>query len=241
MADSKLNGSVRAIVLGRVPYGDHDLVVSVLSQDVGRLSVYARSPRSKRKSWYPLLVPGNTVDLRLSARRRGSLHTLVQVDLVCDRSAVMSDPSRLARAAYLLELVSVSTRDGIVAPSLARALELALDALSEPQTSRWMELQTLRQLGVEPDPDYCSRCGAELTEGAALDPKGEGLNCRRCMPKGRHYPRTLLDRLRELAEAVVPTGGSSDHQLGVLLGRALRLQVGVLKSAKVAAALKPKD
>ena len=240
MADSKLNGSVRAVVLSRVPYGDHDLVVPVLSQDLGRLSVYARSPRSKRKSWYPLLVPGNTVDLRLSARRRGSLHTLVQVDLVRDRSAEMSDPSLLARAAYLLELVSVSTRDGIVAPSLARALELALDALSEPQTSRWMELQTLRQLGVEPDPDYCSRCGAELTDGAALDPKGQGLNCRRCIPKGRHYSRALLDRLGELAEAVVPTGGSSDQQLGVLLGRALRLQVGVLKSAKVAAALKPK-
>jgi hypothetical protein len=46
--------------------------------------------------------------------------------------------------------------------------------------------------------------------------------------------------LRDLSETVVPTGGSSDHQLGVLLGRSLRLQVGVLKSAKVAAALKPK-
>ena len=240
MAESKLNDSVRAIVLGRVPYGDHDLVVPVLSADAGRLSVYARSPRSKRKSWYPLLVPGNTVDLRLSARRRGTLHTLVQVDLVRDRSTQMSDPNLLVRAAYLLELASASTRDGIVAPSLARALELALDALSEPETSRWMELQTLRHLGVEPDPDYCSRCGAELTDGAALDPKGQGLNCRRCMPRGRHYPRALLDRLRDLSETVVPTAGSSDHQLGVLLGRALRLQIGVLKSAKVAAALKPK-
>lgn len=240
MAQSQLIDSVRAIVLGRVPYGDHDLVVPVLSADAGRLSVYARSPRSKRKAWYPLLVPGNTVDLRFSARRRGELYTLVQVDLVRDRSVEMSDPNLLVRAAYLLELVSASTRDGIVASALARALELALDALSEPETSRWMELQTLRHLGVEPDPDYCSRCGAELIEGAALDPKGQGLNCRQCMPRGRHYPRSLLDRLRDLSETVVPTGGSSDHQLGVLLGRALRLQIGVLKSAKVAAALKPK-
>lgn len=235
-----MDEAIRAIVLGRVPYGDHDLILPVLSAELGRLSVYARRPRSKAKSWHSLLVPGNTVDLRFSGRKRGDLQTLTQVDLVTDRSVSMSDPVGLARAAYLLELVSASTRDGVVAPSLARALELSLNALMDGQTSRWMELQTLRHLGVEPDPDHCSRCGAQLIDGAALDPKGQGLNCRSCMSRGRHYPRALLDRLRRLSETVVPTGGSSDHELGILLGRALRLQLGVLKSAKVAAALKPK-
>ena len=186
------------------------------------------------------MSPGNTVELRFSARKRGDLQTLTQVDLVTDRSVSMSDPTGLARAAYLIELASASTRDGVVAPSLARALELSLDALTDGQTSRWMELQTLRHLGVEPDPDHCSRCGGSLSDGAALDPKGQGLNCRGCMARGRHYPKALLDRLRDLAETVVPTGGHSDHELGILLGRALRLQLGVLKSAKVAASLKPK-
>jgi DNA repair protein RecO len=238
VAATEMSDPVRAVVLGRVPYGDHDLVVPVLGTEIGRLSVFARRPRSKKNGWYALLVPGNTVDLHLSERRLGSLPSVTQVDLVCDRSVSMFEPVALARAAYFLEMAAASTRDGLVAPSLTRALETALDALDQPRTSRWMELQVLRHLGVEPDPDHCTRCGGGLQGGAALDERGHGLNCRSCSSRGRHYPRGLLDRLHDLAETVVPTGGQSDFELGVLLGRALRQQIGVLKSAKVAAALK---
>jgi DNA repair protein RecO (recombination protein O) len=229
--------SVRAVVLGRIAYGDHDLVVPVLSAEEGRMSVFAQRPRSKKKRWYALLVPGNTVDLRFSPRRRGDMPSLSQVDLVTDRSTAMSEPMALARAAYFIELAALSTRDGLIAPSLTRALELALDALDQAQTSRWMELQVLRHLGVEPDPDHCARCASDLSHGAALDPMGHGLTCRNCSHAGRHYPRPLLDRLRHLGETVVPLGGDSDRELGVLLSRALRSQLGVLKSAKVAVAL----
>ena len=76
VAQTDTQEAVRAVVLGRVPYGDHDLILPVLSADVGRFSVYARRPRSKSKGWHALLVPGNTLDLRLSTRRE--LFTLSQ-------------------------------------------------------------------------------------------------------------------------------------------------------------------
>ena len=233
-----MEGPVRALVLGRVPYGDHDLVVSFLSGEVGRFSAFAARPRSKKKGWNALLSPGNTTLLQFSPRRRGGMPGLAQVDLIADRSAALSDPAGLARAAYFLELASAATRDGVLAPSLARALEVALDAIDEPETSRWMELQTLRHLGVEPDPDHCARCGEGLVNGAGLDPQGLGLNCRRCLPSSRHYPRSLLDGLRAMGETVVPLGGVSDHDLGVMFGRLLRIQLGELKTVRVAAAVR---
>ena len=138
--------------------------------------------------------------------------------------------TRTCLSAYLLELVSASTRDGIVSVRLARALELALDALSEPETSRWMGFADAAPTGVEPDPIIAVAAEPGSIEGA-LDRKVKDSSSWGARTLERHSSTVSARSVTDLSETVVPTGGSSDHQLW-RVAQALRLQIGVLKSAK---------
>ena len=236
MSDS--DRAITGILLRRVPYGDYDMVLTVLSETLGRVACFARGARRAKKNWVGSFVPGNRLTVHLAPSRRSGMPSVVSIDLVTDRSASLAQPGRLARAAYLLELTDRVVQDGEEAVGLTRSCSLALDAIALPLTSRWFELAVLRHLGIDPGA-HCGRCGCFCARGARLAWNGEGLLCGDCVAAPLTLDPAAITALVELGSAPVPPEGPPNKALGHLFSSLLKPQVGVLKSVALAATLEP--
>jgi DNA repair protein RecO (recombination protein O) len=236
VSDSDL--AIAGILLRRVPYGDYDMVLTLLSETQGRVACFARGARRVKKNWVGSLVPGNRLIVHLAPSRRSGMSSVVSIDLMTDRSVSLAQPGRLARSAYLLELTDRVVQDGEEAAALTRACTLALDAIGLPLTSRWFELAVLRHLGIDPGA-HCGSCGSFCDRGARLAWNGEGLLCADCAAGPLTLDAAAITALVELGGAPVPPEGPPNQALGQLFSALLKPQVGVLKSVALAATLEP--
>jgi DNA repair protein RecO len=240
-AEAAVNDDPRAItgiLLRRVPYGDYDMVITMLGEVAGRVACFARGARRAKRNWVGVLAPGNALTIHLAPSRRSGMPSVVSIDLLTDRSVTLAQPGRLARSAYLLELTDRVAQDGEEAASLSHACGLALDAIGRPLTSRWFELAVLRHLGIDPGA-HCGRCGEFCAAGARLAWNGEGLLCTGCTADPPTLDGPTITALVELGSAEVPPEGPANQAIGRLFRDLLRPQVGALKSAALAATLAP--
>jgi len=234
-----------AVVVRAVEYGEADSVVTFLTRDHGRVGVFARGARSRRKPRFPgALELFTLVDIRFRRRRGGaSLANLVTADVVEPFAGLRKDFERVAWASYAAEVAREGTRDGEDAGTVYRLLTGCLAALAdrgprlEDRTA--YELALLAALGFAPRLDRCGRCHEQRSPGMSyvIDPAVDGLLCARC---GAHGPGRLspgtLSSLLAVAGTIPPdrprvafTRRVADELAGVLpayfesvLGKALK-------------------
>jgi len=227
---------LRGLLLKRVAYGDADLILSLLTYERGLMSCFARSARRQKRAWSGILSPGNSVEFRLSPRRRKGLPSLSDLRLTVDRSQQLAAPIALARAAYYLDLARRVTVEDLPAPAFLGRLEFCLDRIQQPGVTRYAEWATVEQLGVLPALEYCGECGADLAvTGAVLDSVEGSLLCSDCGADGLSVTPGTLVHLRGLAEAELVTATEAERALAQVLGQILRNQLGVLESRRQAA------
>ena len=100
-----------AIVLRTIKYGDHSLVVDMLTELYGRLSFLVRIPRTKKgrlkkQFFQPLTRLETTFDHRPSA----NLQHLSDAQLLLPYSSIPFDPVKLPVSLFLAEFLHYATR-----------------------------------------------------------------------------------------------------------------------------------
>ena len=178
---------IRGIVLRSVDTKEADKILTVLTGDMGKLSVVAKGARSRRSR-----VTAATQFLaysEMTVTESRNWQMLVEANTIELFDGIRQDIEILSLASYFAELVDAVTyadlSAGEILPLLLNAL-YALGTLKRPAAlvKPAFEVKLMALCGFEPLLDRCAVCGQEQPEEPMLDVVRGTLHCAKCPQKG---------------------------------------------------------
>lgn len=161
---------VEALLLRKTPYGESDVVATLLTPAMGRVGALARGARSSKKRFGGALDFFNVFRAEISQSRGGMLK-LLGVELVRSYGGIMTDVDRFAAGGHFLEIARLGTREDDPSPEFFHLLQSALEALNagcdEKSLVRVFQARWLAAMGYGLGAADCAGCGAPLGEGGA--------------------------------------------------------------------------
>ncbi|MCA9267578.1 MAG: DNA repair protein RecO [Planctomycetales bacterium] len=198
-----------AIVLRTVEFSETSLIVTLFTEDAGKLSALAkgaRRPKGPFDGALDLLTTCRVVFLRKSS---GSLDLLTEAKLERRFHAATRSLPALYAGYYVAELLREMTDEHDPHPELFHLACRTLTALDEncevPSCVLRFELGALRLLGHLPALAECCGCGSQTSKGqrVAFGLVAGGVLCHRCRHGKRQVAsvsRPALRRMRQLAD-----------------------------------------
>jgi len=175
-----------AIVCALRNHGEHGAVVRLVTEEHGLLAAYVRGARGRRMR--PVLIAGNVVQARLSARTDTQLPQAT-VELVHSRGPLLTEPLPASAIEWATALAGTVLPEGQPYPRLYEALEGLLDAIeSAPSASGWgaglvrFELLLLAELGFGLDLDRCAVTGSNDNLVAVSPKSGRAVSAAEAEP-----------------------------------------------------------
>ena len=182
-----------------VPYGEADAVVTLFTEELGKVPAMARGARKSRRRFAAALEPMNTLNIALDERPGAELFGLREATVFTPRTHVLSDLDRMNAAGKALRWARGGSPNRTREPGVWLELELLLDRLNDaadplpPGTHLAASgLRLLRHFGYGLELDACVRCGRPCDPGrsAYVDAGAGGLICQAC--GGGHNPHHHL-------------------------------------------------
>lgn len=192
-----------ALLLRRVELGEADLVLTLFTSTLGRVSALARGARRSQKRFAGALEPFFTLRVRLEERAHSELFALSEARISRARLGMLSDLNRMEVAGRALGWVRKTAPPRTPEPQSFAHLERVLDRLASSEPSLLPErelaelgLSLLTSFGWGIDFERCVRCGKPCPEAAraAIDVASGGLVCRDC--GGARIRVTAVQRAR---------------------------------------------
>ncbi len=153
-------------MLRTVKYRDSDLIVDLLAETGGRLSVMARGARSSGRRFAGALEIGTRLEV-LTSRSRGGLANLTEADVLGPLRNIRDDLDRFHQLAYVLEVARLTVREGEGDPRVYGVVAGYLEALElAPATPEGLALLDLGMLAAQ---GYALRVGRCVVTGQASD------------------------------------------------------------------------
>ena len=176
------------LVLRETETKESDKILTVLTPELGRISVIAKGARSRR-SKYTAACQLLAYD-EMTLRRKGEWYYLAEASTIELFDGVRQDIARLALAAYFAELTEAVCQDAMAAADILPLLLNALYALGtlekDPLLVKTAFVWRLMEAaGFAPLTDGCAVCGRETPEAPMLDVMQGVLRCGGCrIPDG---------------------------------------------------------
>jgi DNA repair protein RecO (recombination protein O) len=194
-----------ALVLRTRPYGESDRIVTLITEEHGKLAGIAKGAKNSRRRFGGTLEPFVLIRAVFRQRSTSELVFLLRCELVSSLGAFTRDLDRFAAGSYVLELTD---RMVFGRESGREIYRLALDTLTLLDAGapvdpvlRAFELHLLAASGYAPALDRCRACGRPADGGEAryLTLERGGLVCRRCVRPGEPVRPVAATTARELA------------------------------------------
>lgn len=227
----------RALVLQRVAYGEADLIVTLMTEGLGRVSALARSARRSSRRFGGALEPVHTLRVHLDERSGVELCTLREAAIDTPRRHILRDLAALEAAGHALAWVRQLAPPRTEEPELWQAIMRLLERLDDGESQRGKALflaefglELLTVLGFGLDFERCVRCGKECAEGQAalLGPSAGGLVCRGCGGAHLRLGAHLRRRLAKASRGDAPVLEPGDQELALeVVEQALRAHTGI--------------
>jgi DNA repair protein RecO (recombination protein O) len=203
-----------ALVVRTVDVGEADVIATLVTQQVGKVSAIVRGARKGSRRVGGALEPVHTVAVLLEDRG-AELVTLKESRIVRTRAGVVGSLDALDAAGVALRWARHLFPPRTPEPDGWRTLIELLDVLDAGQSSPRAELARaglamLSAVGSALDLGRCVVCGRECPESkaACIDPARGGLVCRSCggastvfLPETRRAARALADGRTSEAKA----------------------------------------
>src|SRR6185503_9335419 len=165
-----------AILLAARPHGETAVVARLLTHEHGVVAGYVAGGRGRQLR--PVVIPGNVVELQLSARSDSQL-PFARLELVESRGPWFGEPLAAAAIGWACALTATALPERQPYPSLHDALGGLLDAICHAPSARgWTgalvgyEALLLRELGYggeQPRGDFAAMLAAMDKLAAPLD------------------------------------------------------------------------
>lgn len=201
-----------AFVLHARPYGESDRIVTLITEEHGKVSGIAKGAKNSRRRFAGTLEPFLLIRAVFRQRSASDLVFLLRCEFVRALRSFTRDLDRFAAGSYLLELVDRMVFGRESGRDVYRLVHDGLTLLDGDASSesvlRAFELHLLAASGYAPAFDRCVGCGlpADDTRALYLIVERGGLACRPCVRPG---------------EAVRPVGGATARMLAALASRPL--------------------
>lgn len=176
-------------MLRRVEFGEADLIVTLLTRELGRVSALARGARKSRRRFGGALEPFFTSLVVLEQRPGAELLGLREATLVRPRTRLLAELSLMNAAGRVLGWVRRAAPVHTPEPQAWQIVEELLDRLAAPERPHDPDaelgragLRLLGAFGWALELGRCVRCGTPCPSGrpASVDPVRGGLVCRSC-------------------------------------------------------------
>jgi DNA repair protein RecO (recombination protein O) len=215
-----------ALVLRTRPYGESDRIVTLLTEEHGKITGIAKGAKNSRRRFAGTLEPFVRVRVVFRQRASAELVFLVRCELLGVWRGFTRDLDRFAAGSYVLELTDrmVFGREAghDVFTLVGEALALLDGGPAIEPVLRAFELHLLAVSGYTPALDRCRGCGTIAgTAVAYLALERGGLVCRRCVRPGeplRPVSGATAQALGRLANA--PLADASEIADSAQLGEA---------------------
>jgi DNA repair protein RecO (recombination protein O) len=186
------------VVLRTIRLGEADRIVTLMTEQHGKVRAVAKGVRRTRSKFGSRLEPLSHVAL-LGWQGRGDLDIINQVEVIDTNRAVREDLDRMAAAMSMLEVVDQIGQERHANPRLYEMLVGAVAALAaqdSPMVAAAFFLKVLALEGSAPVLDACVSCGEpDPDQLVAFDLAEGGVLCRRCR-RGRPVSQAALALLR---------------------------------------------
>lgn len=140
-----------AILVAARPHGEMAIIGRLLTEEYGLVAAYVAGGRGRRLR--PVVIPGNLVDLQLSARTESQL-PFARLELVESRGPWLAEPFAAAAIGWSCALTATALPERQPYPRLYDALTALLSAICHAPSARgWAgaliayETLLLRELG----------------------------------------------------------------------------------------------
>lgn len=226
-----------AVILRRRPYGEADLILTLLTPDWGKRTLLARSARRSVRRFAGGLDPFSRIRI-VAGRARGGMDDLREAVLDQAFPALRTDPLRVAIASLWAEALDRWLEPAAPQPGLFELMKTALTTLDAgdipaERVHLIFQLRFLALAGLSPDLAHCRGCGRPLDgEPVFADLPAGGFRCPACLldRRGeRPLPLGVLPRLRRIARPDGPrrrTDPAADGPAAELLERFLSHHLG---------------
>jgi DNA repair protein RecO (recombination protein O) len=222
-------------LLRRVEYGESDLVITFLTDTIGRVSGLARGARKSVKRFGGVLEPMHTLRIAYDDRSGAELVVLREAKLERARPFLVTSLERMQAAGQALNWVRKAAPPRTPEPEVWAAMAALLDHLGDPidtasARSRLAAsgLRLLAAFGWGIDFERCVSCGkcAKSGQAAMIDAARGGLVCKDCGGARRR----LSGAERLLLSAAANGGALDDERAGLaleLVEQALKAHGGI--------------
>ena len=175
---------MNAIVARAVPYGESDMIVTLVSVEEGRLTATARGCLKKGAKLRYAAEPFNFGEYVLAGKN--GRYVVAECSQIDSFSPITADIERYYAGAFILDALSKLSEEpsGEIFAAALRALkELAYSSRDENDVTRDFLLSTLAASGSGLNFKACSACGCIL-DGHAYFSDADGIVCARHAPIG---------------------------------------------------------
>ena len=186
--------STDGILLRRIEYGDHDLIITYFTRSMGRISVVAKNAKKSVKRFAGALDPFSMMNIHCTLpRRKNRLPILASVDLENPFARIRMDTAKTGYASYWVELINAWMEQGKEQTAVYDLLCYVLDALNtgvveKEVLSLLFQIRFMAISGFSPNIASCSSCAVPIDnipqQQVLFDIQEGGLVCDRCAAKG---------------------------------------------------------
>ncbi|MEM7248148.1 MAG: DNA repair protein RecO [Acidobacteriota bacterium] len=226
-----ISGAGEGLVLRTWPLRESDRIVTILTEEHGKVRGVAHGATSPRSRWAGALEPLTEVAVGWRLKEGQDLVNFREVSLLSSPYRHSPSLETIAVLAFLAELADESTAQDDPDPLLLRLLrscEAALRTGADPRSvTRFAQAWVLRLSGLLPELDACAACGADLgSDGGTWSWVHHGLACSGCVHDERETGAPAraedLDWVRQTRHRKVEDLPVPSQAMGRRLGALLR-------------------
>ena len=208
---ARVIGDTKAIVLRTRRMGETSKLVTLYTEEFGKISVTAKGARRPKSKFGAGLEVMTEIQAVCYVRDDRDLHTLSDCEVLRTFPQLLNDIQRLAYGSGACEMVDRLTIDGEPAERLYRCLIGVLGGFEEVESAQieplfwYYQLRVADALGYRPELSCCVSCGAGLAAGGGggewhqFSPALGGAICAPCSRQATPY--------EEAGQAVAGYGG----------------------------------
>jgi DNA repair protein RecO (recombination protein O) len=243
--------STDAVLLRKIEYGDHDLIISFFTRSRGKITVMAKNAKKsvKRFSGALDLFSVNHIQCTLPKKKKDALTILAKADLENGFADIRYDVKKTAYASFWIELIHFWAQEEkpqqVLYDLLVRSLDMLCSEIMEKEVvSLLFQIRFMHESGFSPQIECCQSCETGLDELAQkkiwFDFKEGRLFCKRCfsnqnrfgmaVSKGtlkqlywiNHTPMDRADRIKFSRLAILEGERLLESFIGFHIGRTFK-------------------
>lgn len=178
--------TTKGLILREVKYKEADRILTVLTEDMGKITVKARG--ALRKSSKLSAATQSLVLSELTLFENKGKRSVNEAVTLEEFKGLRNDIAALALASYIAECAEAFATEEQPETELLRLALNCLYALSRamyPQEhiKAAFELRLMGISGYEPELYHCSACGAEISDAAFFVPSQGSVLCQDCVDR----------------------------------------------------------